>query len=280
MELESLLAFAVDTAERTGEVVRRARNEAGLVISHKRGVELLTSADLAADALICDCITAAFPQHRILAEESRPRALADGDAAGPWWIVDPIDGTVNYAYGHPQVAVSLAYAVDGIVQVGVVHAPFQGETFTAWRGGGARLNGVAVHPSECAELCRALVATGFPYEPQRRPALLPRLSRVLQHCRDLRRAGSAALDLCWVAAGRLDGFYETLSPWDMAAGRLIAVEAGARVGNLTPGANAASTDLDGHELVAAAPGVYPSLVQLLSSATTPVAATPRAVGGP
>ncbi|MFH1571363.1 MAG: inositol monophosphatase family protein [Gemmatimonadota bacterium] len=145
---------------------------------------------------------------------------------GPLWIVDPIGGTVNYTYGHPQVFVSIAFALDGQVQVGVVHAPFQGETFAAARGAGARLNGEPIRPSDSAELRRALVATGFPYERERREALLPRLRQVLLHCRGIRRAGSVAIDLCWVAAGRLDGFYETLSPWDIAAGRLMVTEAG------------------------------------------------------
>ncbi|MFH1569654.1 MAG: inositol monophosphatase family protein [Gemmatimonadota bacterium] len=229
-------------------------------------MELLTSADVAADRRICGEIARTFPGHAILSEESYPELKAAAQGRGPLWIVDPIDGTVNYAYGHPQVAVSIAFALDGQVQVGVVHAPFQGETFAAARGAGARLNGEPIRPSGSAELRRALVATGFPYERERREALLPRLRQVLLHCRDIRRAGSAAIDLCWVAAGRLDGFYETLSPWDIAAGRLIVTEAGGRVGNLRPNGEAISPELDGMELVAAAPRIYGELVALLAGA--------------
>jgi myo-inositol-1(or 4)-monophosphatase len=263
MDLPTCASFAVELARRTGREVAAARAGAGLAISHKRGVELLTSADLAADRMICDEIRRAYPEHLILSEESAPELEPRAGGSGSLWIVDPIDGTVNYAYGQPQVAVSIAFADRGAVPVGVVEAPFQGETFVAIRGGGARLNGELIRPSECTELHRALIATGFPYEPHRREELLPRLRRVLLHCRDIRRAGSAALDLCWVAAGRLDGYYETLSPWDIAAGRLILTEAGGRVTNMQPG-EAISPELDGRELVATAPGIHAALVQLLA----------------
>jgi len=268
MDYRSIATFAVELAEKAGRHIAAARAAEGLTIGHKRGVELLTSADVEADELICGGIAAAFPDHRILSEESFPDLVA-AHGRGPLWVVDPIDGTVNYAYGHSQVAVSIALALDGVTQVGVVHAPFQAETFTAVRGAGARLNGAAIDPADCTELHRALVGTGFPYERGEREALLPRLNRVLLHCRDMRRIGSAAIDLCWVAAGRLDAFYETLSPWDIAAGRLVAAEAGARLTNLGDPADvcsvdgAISPDLNGRELVAATPGIFAALVALL-----------------
>lgn len=265
MDLQTIAAFATELAERTGRDIAAARAGQGLTISHKRGVELLTSADVDADRLICAEIAATFPGHRILSEELFPGLVAAG-GKGHLWIVDPIDGTVNYAYGHSQVAVSIALAVDGVTQVGVVHAPFQEETFVAVRGAGARLNGKPIRPVDCRELHRALVGTGFPYERERREALLGRLLQVLLHCRDVRRIGSAALDLCWVACGRLDAFYETLSPWDMAAGRLVVSEAGGRVTNLSTSAQTISPDLNGQELVASTAAIHPELVELLRGA--------------
>ena len=262
-EVRRCLEFATDLAQRAGALIAAQRESGGLILSYKEGIELLTSADLQADQLIRTEITGAFPHHRLLSEESSPTMPQAERNQGPLWIVDPIDGTVNFAYGHQQVAVSIAYAVDGVVQAGVVHAPFQQETYRGVRGGGATLNGRVLKASDCAQLERALIGTGFPYERQDRPALIGRLRQVLLHCRDFRRIGSAALDLCWVAAGRLDGFYETLKPWDFAAACLIAREAGAQTGHLGAVPAQVPPDLYGEEVVAAAPGIYTALVELL-----------------
>ena len=257
-----MLEFAEDLSRRAGVLIAQARADRALDLSYKEGIELLTSADLQADQLIRGEIEQTFPDHYILSEESSPH-LDSAQLRGPLWVIDPIDGTVNYAYNQQQVAVSIAFAEGGQVQVGVVHCPFVGETFTARRDAGAYLNDHAIRTSECSELSRALIGTGFPYAAEGRVALVDRLRRVLGHCRDIRRVGSAAIDLCWVAMGRLDGFYEALKPWDLAAAALIAREAGARVGHLQPVEGELPEELYGRDLVAATPGIYEQLVALL-----------------
>ena len=257
-----MLEFAEDLARRAGVLIAQARADRALDLSYKEGTELLTSADLQADQLIRGEIEQTFPDHYILSEESSPH-LDWTQLRGPLWVIDPIDGTVNYAYNQQQVAVSIAFAEGGQVQVGVVHCPFVEETFTARRGAGAWRNGQPIRTSECSELSRALIGTGFPYAAAGRVALVDRLRRVLGHCRDIRRVGSAAIDLCWVAMGRLDGFYEALKPWDLAAAALIAREAGARVGHLQSVEGELPEELEGRDLVAAAPGIYEQLVALL-----------------
>ncbi|MDE2706966.1 MAG: inositol monophosphatase family protein [Gemmatimonadota bacterium] len=261
--MSEVFEFAEDLARRAGVLIAQARADRALDLSYKEGIELLTSADLQADQLIRSEIEKTFPDHYILSEESSPHLTDSAQLRGPLWVIDPIDGTVNYAYNQQQVAVSIAFAEGGQVQVGVVHCPFVGETFTARRGAGAYLNGQPIRASECSELSRALIGTGFPYAAEGRVALVDRLRRVLGYCRDIRRVGSAAIDLCWVAMGRLDGFYESLKPWDLAAAALIAREAGARVGHLHPVEGELPEELDGRDLVAAAPGIYEQLVALL-----------------
>ena len=200
--MSEVLEFAEDLARRAGVLIAEARADRALDLSYKEGIELLTSADLQSDQLIRSEIEQTFPDHYILSEESSPDFTDPAQLHGPLWIIDPIDGTVNYAYNQQQVAVSIAFAEGGQVQVGVVRCPFVDETFTARRGAGAYLNGHAIRTSECSELSRALIGTGFPYAAEGRVALVDRLRRVLGHCRDIRRVGSAAIDLCWVAMGR------------------------------------------------------------------------------
>lgn len=262
-QLPAILGFATDLARRAGALIAAERERGGLTLSYKEGVELLTSADLKSDELIRSELRAAYPSHRILSEESSPALPQEERNQGPLWIVDPIDGTVNFAYGFASVAISIAFAVDGVVQAGVVHSPFLQESYRGLKGGGATLNGVPLRTGDCTQLERALIGTGFPYERQDRPRLVRRLSQVLMHCRDFRRIGSAALDICWVAAGRLDGFYETLKPWDFAAACLIAREAGALTGHLGKVPAHVPPDLYGEEVVAAGPGIYDELVALL-----------------
>jgi len=258
-----ILNVAEDLAFKAGKSIVEARQSQRLTLSYKDGVELLTSADLSADQLIRAGIESAFSDHLILSEESSPDLSDAGDLQAPLWIIDPIDGTVNFAYNQHQVAVSIAFAYQGIMRAGVVHCPFQGETFSAIRGKGARLNGTSILASECSELARALIGTGFPYDQNGRVALVDRLRTVLFACRDIRRIGSAAVDVCWVAMGRLDGYYETINPWDFAAAALIAREAGARVGHLSEVPEGQLPELWGQELVVAAPGIYAALRDLL-----------------
>ena len=259
----NMLEFAEDLARRAGVLIAAEREGQMLDLSYKDGAELLTSADLKADQLIRDEIEKTFPEHRILSEESSPDLVDPVVLRGPLWVIDPIDGTVNYAYNQHQVAVSIAYAEGGRIRAGVVHCPFLDETFSAERGRGARLNEEPIRVGACPELSRALIGTGFPYEAEARVALVERLRRVLGHCRDIRRAGSAAVDLCSVAMGRLDGFYETLKPWDFAAAALIAREAGARIGHLEPLIGEVPEELYGKDLVVTSPEIYEELVALL-----------------
>ncbi|MDX1587576.1 MAG: inositol monophosphatase family protein [Oleiphilaceae bacterium] len=262
--MNDIARFALDTALEAGALIVEERAR-GLEHDYKDGQELVTQADLKADRLIGDAIRARFPQHRILSEEAMPDLRQARELETPLWIIDPIDGTVNYAYGHSQVAVSIAYAEKGRVQCGVVHAPFQGETFRASRGEGAFLNDRPIAPSGGQSLRQSLVATGFPYGKENLRPLLDRLDKVLHQCRDIRRNGSAALDICWVAAGRLDSYYETVSPWDFAAARLIAMEAGARAGHFSPVPEGYPEDLWGQDILISTPALFAPMQSLLAS---------------
>ncbi len=265
--MQTIADFAEQLAREAGELVRYERENSTLRTDYKDQTELVTHADLMADKLITEAIHKRFPDHRILSEESRPDKSQAADLDSPLWIIDPIDGTVNYAYGHPQVAISIAYAERGHVQTGIVHAPFASETFRAVRGSGATLNGTAIQHSGATEPRDSLFATGFPYTKDNLAPLLKRLDVMIHHCRDLRRVGSAALDICWVACGRLDAYYESVSPWDFAAGRLIALEAGARAGHFTEVPEGYPEDLWGQDLLISAPGIYDSLRALLNGAS-------------
>lgn len=199
-------------------------------------VDLVTEADRASESHILGAIRERFPEHSVLAEESAGtewRVLADEGigAEAPLWIVDPLDGTTNFAHGFPWFCVSIGVSVKGDVVAGVVHDPLRGETFEAVKGGGARLNGARVSVSSVRSLDESLLVTGFAYDIRTNPDTnLDIFARFALRCQGVRRTGSAALDLCAVAAGRADGFWELrLKPWDTAAGWLIVLEAGGRV---------------------------------------------------
>lgn len=211
----------------------------------------VSDADRDAEALIERELRRARPADGLLAEEGASAATGSGRR----WVVDPLDGTVNYLYGHAAWCVSIALEDAAGGAVAVVHDPARGETFRARRGGGADLGGVPLRVSAEARLEQALVATGFGYDADRRAAQADLLVRVLPRVRDIRRAGSAALDLAWVAAGRLDGYYERgLRHWDWAAGSLLVAEAGG-----------ATVALDGEPpgMAAANPALLPALVALV-----------------
>ncbi len=259
------LALAVEIAREAGEMIRKAREQQTFGHRYKQGQELVTDVDVAVDTHISARLEASFPGEARLSEELAPdRSVLSDDA--PLWVVDPIDGTVNFAHGLHHVAVSIAWAVAGRVRLGVVHAPFLGETFTALAGQGAHCNEHPIQASRTGNLERCLVGTGFPYRRDSRPPLMRRLTAVLQHCQDVRRNGSAALDLCDVACGRLDAYYESVSPWDFAAGWLIASEAGARTGHLYPCPEGFPEDLYGENLLVTSPGIYRELGELLRRA--------------
>ena len=256
-DLPALLALAVDVAHEAGQLIRdrRAAVERMAVTATKSTpTDVVTESDTAAEELIRDRLLAARPDDGLLGEEGG----SVSGRSGVVWVVDPIDGTVNYLYAIPQYSVSIAAQVDGASGVGVVYNPVAGQTWTAIRGRGAVLDGRPIRESGCDRLDRALIATGFGYDAGRRAHQADVLRHVLPEVRDIRRAGAASLDLCAVAAGLVDGFYERgLAPWDLAAGGLIAQEAGAVVAGLRG-------QVAGAELViAAGPALFPALHDLL-----------------
>ena len=258
--------FTLGLAREAGELIRRERLEADLTHAYKQGTELVTSADLKADKLIVSRLRERFADHRLISEESTPEEAANASLDTPVWIIDPIDGTVNYAHGHNQSAVCIAYADGGQVQLGVVFNPFTDEMFAARRGAGATLNGKALAVSGETRLERAIIATGFPYKKEGLDAMVERLRRILHNCADVRRLGSAALDICWLAAGRLDGYYESLSLWDFAAARLVAEEAGASCGHFSTVPEGINPEVHPKDLLIATPALYEQLHELLQSA--------------
>ncbi|HSL39002.1 MAG TPA: inositol monophosphatase family protein [Desulforhopalus sp.] len=203
-------------------------------IAFKGKIDLVTEIDRRSEDLLLAEISRRYPGHRVLAEES-----GGADGGGQQWYIDPLDGTVNYAHGVPFFCVSIGYAVDGQLALGVVYEPLRDEMFVAERGKGAWLNGRRLAAAAAAELNQALLVTGFPYSVHTSANNnLPQFAGMVTRSRGVRRLGSAALDLCYVAAGRLDGYWEiSLKPWDLAAGALIAEEAGAKVTTLDGAAN-------------------------------------------
>jgi myo-inositol-1(or 4)-monophosphatase len=231
---QTLLALAVDVAREAGALVARGRASAADSVDVKSTpVDVVTAVDRAAEELIVGRLLAARPDDGVLGEEGAARP----GTSGVRWVVDPIDGTVNFLYGIPAYAVSIAAEVDGQVRAGVVLDVAAGELFTATAGGGAQLvtpdATVALDGSRPPSLDQALVATGFGYAAELRRQQGAAVARLLPQVRDIRRFGSSALDLCAVAAGRVDAYYELgLSPWDHAAGALVAAEAGVVVTGL------------------------------------------------
>lgn len=264
MSLNARLSFTEDLAVQAGQLIRKRREAGALNTDFKGGIELVTDADLASEQLITSAIAASYPHDAILAEESN-QTLGEAQLNGPLWVIDPIDGTVNYAHGHNMVAVSVAWYDGGEAQVAVVYNPFLSECFTAIRGQGAWLNGQPLRVSGKTELARAIVATGFPYDRNARTELMPRLARVLAECADVRRLGSAALDICWVACGRLDAYYESVSPWDAAAGQLVAREAGASLSHFLPVNGDLPDELAGRYWLISTPGIHQQLQAILAS---------------
>ena len=227
-ELAALLTVAGRAALAAGAILRKLYG-APHQIKHKGEIDLVTEADVAAEEAILTVLRQERPGVAILTEESP--AVLQVPAAEPVWIVDPLDGTTNFAHGFPWFGVSIAYALAKKSLVGVVYCPLQDELFCACAAHGAWLNGEPIRTSTTPALLQALVATGFPYDIHQQPApVLAALQTILTRAQGVRRAGAAALDLAYVACGRLDGFWEIkLKPWDTAAGRLLVEEAGGRV---------------------------------------------------
>lgn len=265
------LRVALDAAREAGELIR-SRLGSGVRIDLKGQINLVTEVDTACEDLLRRRLLGAFPDHRILGEEGGEQ----GEGSPCLWLVDPLDGTTNFAHGYPFFAVSLGLEIDGRIEVGVVHDPTRDETFWATRGGGAFLDGAPIRVTGEQVLDRALLVTGFPYDVRSFPDVHLDLFRsFMMTCRGLRRDGAAALDLCYLACGRFDGFYELgLAPWDLAAGSLIVHEAGGRLTDL----RGRPLDVRRKELVASNGPLHEQMLEVIRPHLEAVRNTPYWAG--
>ncbi|AVY93381.1 MULTISPECIES: inositol monophosphatase family protein [Microvirgula] len=227
--MHPMLTIAVKAARRAANIIQRASNNLDLIrAEQKQHNDFVSDVDRAAEAAIIDMIRDAYPKHAILAEESGGASLSDAEYL---WIIDPLDGTTNFLHGYPQYCVSIALAHKGQIQQAVVYDPNRNDLFTASKGGGAFLNDRRIRVSKRISLADSLISTGFPYtDVSYLDQYLAMFADMIRKTAGVRREGSAALDLCYVASGRVDGYWElNLKSWDIAAGSLIAQEAGAIV---------------------------------------------------
>src|SRR3954465_3397879 len=255
--MHPILTIAVRAARKAGSIINRASLAGGLKVRSKRTNDFVTQVDQAAEEAILGTVKAAYPDHGFLAEESG----ASGGNTEYVWIIDPLDGTTNFIHGLPQYCVSIGVQHRGGLAHAGVFAPNRNELFTASKGGGAFLNDRRIRVTGLAKLGDALVGTGFPFKELTRLALYTRqLQAMMKTCSGVRRAGAAALDLAYVACGRLDAFWELgLSPWDMAAGALLIIEAGGLVGDL----QGEQSFLETGDIAAATPKVFSALLEAL-----------------
>jgi myo-inositol-1(or 4)-monophosphatase len=262
--MHPMLTIAVKAARRAGQIINRASFDVGhLRVATKQQNDFVTEVDRAAEAAIIDVLHDAYPSHSILAEESG----ASGDENSEYqWIIDPLDGTTNFIHGFPQYAVSIGLTHKGVLAHGVVYDPGRNELFVASKGSGAYLNDKRIRVSKHDKLDAALIGTGFPYRMfEHVDAYMAIFRELTQKTAGLRRPGAASLDLAYVAAGRLDGFWEFgLSPWDMAAGALLIAEAGGLVGDLA----GESDYLNTGNIIAGTPKVFSQLLQTIASHRT------------
>ena len=257
------LREACAEAARRGGAVLRQKWGTRRTIDYKGGIDLVTDADRASEEALLEFLVGRFPGSAVLAEESGARAAVEGDAGdGLRWFVDPLDGTTNYAHGVPHFAVNVAVSDGAGIAAGATLDPLRGELYLAGRGEGAWLGEDRLRVSETAEMKRALLCTGFPYDIQEDPDPLLRLFRAyIQRARAVRRFGAAALDLAYVASGRFDGFWEAkLKPWDVAPGILLVREAGGLVADFTGGDDM----LHGGTICAAGPALQRLLLEVLA----------------
>ncbi|MBL0715130.1 MAG: inositol monophosphatase [Desulfosarcina sp.] len=256
MDLNHLKDVAVAAAYQAGTYIRSKLGHISQVV-HKGAIDLVTEVDHGSEERIVTILRSQFDDHAILAEE-RGREQGRPDRL---WIVDPLDGTTNFAHGLKSCCVSIAFAADGEIQVGVILDPFAHELFVSLKGQGAYLNGRPIGVSDVAAMTDSLLVTGFPYNIREiMPTAMPRFTRCLEGSQGIRRLGSAALDLCYVAAGRFEAFWEqNLRPWDTAAGMLMVTEAGGRV---TDFANR-NFNPDGNTIIASNGKIHAPMLNLL-----------------
>jgi len=263
--LHPMLNVAIKAARAAGAIINRASFDVEtLRVNTKAPNDFVTEVDQAAERIVIETLLHAYPGHGILAEESgRAHGAKDSDYL---WIIDPLDGTTNFIHGLPTYAVSIALTFRRQVQQAVVYDPARNDLFYATKGRGAYLNDKRLRVSRRSRMADALIGTGFPFRKgDDLGRYLQMMEAVMKVAAGLRRPGAAALDLCYVAAGWYDGFFETgLSPWDVAAGSLLVTEAGGLIGNFTGEADF----IDRREVVAGNPKIYAQLVQLLAPYTS------------
>src|ERR671939_114277 len=253
--MHPVLNIAVRAARRAGSIINRAALDGGaLNVRSKRANDFVTQVDQAAEEAIIDIVRKSYPEHGFVAEES---GTANGDAEHVW-IIDPLDGTTNFIHGFPQYCVSIGIKSRGALAHAVIYDPVKNELFTASKGRGAFLNDRRIRVSALTRFGDALVGTGFPFKEVTRLELYTRqLQTMMKSCAGVRRAGAAALDLAYVACGRLDAFWELgLAPWDMAAGALLIQEAGGLVGDL----KGEQSYLESGDIAAATPKIFTALL--------------------
>jgi len=260
--MHPMLNTAIKAARKAGSIITRASSDLErLTIRRKQHNDFVTEVDHAAEEAIIRTLRDAYPSHAFLGEESgnSPKAAE----AEHLWIIDPLDGTTNFLHGFPQYCVSIALRHKGVLQQAVVFDPNRNELFTATRGAGAFMNDRRIRVSGLDKLEDALIGTGFPFrEFAHFDEYMRMFGNVTRRCAGVRRPGSAALDLAWVAAGRTDGFWEMgLSPWDMAGGALLVREAGGMVGDFEGG----ETFMESGRIVAANPKVFAGLLQAIAA---------------
>jgi myo-inositol-1(or 4)-monophosphatase len=267
--MHPMLNTAVKAARRAGTIINRAsQNLDILTVTEKAANDYVSEVDRAAEDAIIRVLLEAYPAHSILAEESGARGKSEFQ-----WIIDPLDGTTNYLHGFPQYAVSIALMHKGVMSQAVIYDPVRNDLFTATRGRGAYLNDKRLRISKRSKLNQALIGTGFPFrEFSHVDSYLAMFRDLTQKTSGLRRAGAATLDLAYVAAGRLDAFWEFgLSPWDMAAGSLLITEAGGLVGDLEGNGGY----LESGNIVAGNPKIFAQLIQTLAPHLTPALRTQK-----
>lgn len=261
IDANHVLATAVRLAREAGSLLRERFGQ-DISVDFKGEIDLVTEVDRASEALIAAGIASAYPAHALIGEEGNTTGVHPDDAE--WvWVVDPIDGTTNYAHGYPHFAVSIAVLRNGVGEVGVVYDPSRDELFAGIRGGIATLNDQPIRVSSTETLKRSILSTGFAYQMDQRIEQNREWLYLHAHCQGIRREGSAALGVAWVAAGRTDGFYERpINAWDVAAGAIVAEAAGARVTSLLGG----KYEVFAQELTVSNGLIHDQLVTALSDA--------------
>jgi myo-inositol-1(or 4)-monophosphatase len=257
--MQPMLNIAIRAARRAGTIVSRAQNRLyDLKIELKGDNDYVTQTDVEAEAAIIEVLNEAYPSHSIVAEESGSSGASDFK-----WIIDPIDGTLNFIHGFPSYAISIALQVKGRLEQAVIYDPTRDEMYTASRGAGAQLNGQRIRVSPRTELDSSILGTGFPLRNKNKlPNYLLGFTTLLNKSADIRRTGSAALDLAYVACGRLDGYWEfDLHEWDIAAGALLVQESGGLIGDPEGG----ETHLQTGNVVAANPKIFRQILAALRS---------------